>query len=131
MHRLAVLAVVLAGCGAPEQQHVQQALRDYDRAWEQLNYDAACARMTEALRRAYAGDARDCAEGIRTLASHAEETIEPSDGEPLGEAILVSLDAETVANEEIRIQGDTATVYTDHGWTQQLRKVGGRWLIDG
>jgi hypothetical protein len=129
VRRVLLLAVVLASCGASEQQHVQQALRDYDRAWEREDYEDVCSRTTEAGRREWANLTRspDCVSGIRALVRAGEE-YEPPDS--AGETIVLTLPAVELTTEHIRVEGDTATTYTRLGAAERLRKIDGRWLMD-
>ncbi|MDA0170345.1 hypothetical protein OJ998_14700 [Solirubrobacter taibaiensis] len=132
MRRLLILTVLLAGCGASEQQHVQQALRDFYAGWEHKDYAGTCARMTTEGRRQFASfggkrNPADCPDALRIMDEAAEEYSEPGEGE---EAELLFVDLEELEDARIRINGATAIRYRGSYAVERLRKVDGRWLVD-
>ncbi|RKQ93661.1 hypothetical protein C8N24_3532 [Solirubrobacter pauli] len=104
-----VAAFALAGCGSGEDEKQIRATLDASaRAWQQQDYERACALLTEARRRDYS------------------DVCDPSPNEA-----VLTLFAKESPISDIDVDGDAAVVRReDDDDTTRMRKVDGRWLID-
>jgi hypothetical protein len=121
---LIVLAAVLAGCGSSDEKQARATIAAELRALESEDWNAVCELRTAAGRREFLRaslrpNAQSCA---------AAWTPAPGSNEPI---LVIKFKRPTRRLSGVDVKGVVATARYDDGSGQRLRKIGGRWLIDG
>src|SRR5262245_1956310 len=116
------LVVMLAGCGASEQQKVEAVVRATDAAFERYDVDEVCARMTTRARQRYMQD------GTNPRARTCSEATEDTDTAEFGVTFATVLEigpSDPPRLTDIRVDGDAAVAIYSDGHRTRLRRIDG------